>query len=767
MMSDKIEKIGHVKLNYEYYDGVDYYSEGEAEDYLLDLVSRFSEKDYEHVIQNSRSWSVMYHLSHIRENIVSWFPISKKAKVLEIGAGCGAITGVLSKMSTSVTCIELSKKRSMINATRHKELNNIEILVGNFETIEPQLTEKYDIITLIGVLEYAGSYIHSESPYIDLLRKVSSHLAPNGKIIVAIENKYGLKYLAGCKEDHTGRYFEGIEGYTNSAGVRTFGIKKLHQLVDELGMKSKFYYPYPDYKLPNVIYSDDHLPKPGELNTNLRNFDNDRIVLFDETKAFDNIIGDDAFPFFSNSFLVVLSQEDLFDVSREVPIYAKYANERVSEYRTSTIICKNKEGLQNVYKVALNHDVNTHIRDIAKHYYDLLQDYEGTQFCPNKCTLIEGVEPVPLVVGATPKSIDTLHLEFLEGVNLEKYIYDLVKTGDYEQATSVMKQYKEIVCSLSKNAIFRETDRFKKVFGEQKFTKTYTGKENSNYDLIFSNIIFDKNDGPSGKWNVLDYEWIFDFPIPDDFLAFRGIYYFVEFSDSGYKEYYEKIGVDIYKEFGYTEEEKKIFIEMEHRFQVYIIGGVASLEVLHAMMPVNTTFLDFIIKERESLRNLNSPKIYYSYGAGYDEERRLYVIPTLSGSSVSMEIPLQSNMRGLRIDPTEYPSIVSISQMMIVDKDGNKTEIKRFINNGYGISNRTILFDTDDAQIIIEGLTGQEKSIILTYDVSMFLPGVYEDVKNMAKGNMKQGNKFLEKLAVKLKLKKKSEALLEGYHYNV
>ena len=30
---------------------------------------------------------------------------------------------------------------------------------------------------------------------------------------MAIENKLGLKYWSGCKEDHTGRYFEGVSKY--------------------------------------------------------------------------------------------------------------------------------------------------------------------------------------------------------------------------------------------------------------------------------------------------------------------------------------------------------------------------------------------------------------------------------------------------------------------------------------------------------------------------------------------------------------------------
>lgn len=58
---------------------------------------------------------------------------------------------------------------------------------------------------------------------------IKKHLAPGGRIVIAIENKYGLKYFAGCKEDHLGTYFSGIENYEAGGGVRTFSRKGLEK----------------------------------------------------------------------------------------------------------------------------------------------------------------------------------------------------------------------------------------------------------------------------------------------------------------------------------------------------------------------------------------------------------------------------------------------------------------------------------------------------------------------------------------------------------
>nr|WP_245186815.1 class I SAM-dependent methyltransferase [Enterococcus larvae] len=301
--------IGKVKLDETHYPGEDFYSDGAIEDKLLEIVTNYPEDQYNEVIAESKDWAILYHLSHIRTNIVEWLPIEKTESVLEIGAGCGAITGILSEKAQKVDCIDLSKKRSLINATRNKEKENIVIKLGNFQDVEESLTEKYDWITLIGVFEYGKGYINSDDPYVDFLKIVKKHLKPNGKIVIAIENRLGLKYFAGCTEDHSGILYDGIEGYHNEGIAATFSKPELQKIFDKSGFSNvDFYYPYPDYKLPLYIYSDDFLPQLGDLHIN-QNYDRLRVNAFDETKAYDSLIKSGLFPLFSNSFLTVLKGE--------------------------------------------------------------------------------------------------------------------------------------------------------------------------------------------------------------------------------------------------------------------------------------------------------------------------------------------------------------------------------------------------------------------------------------------------------------------------
>ncbi len=297
-----IKKIDNIELNYMFYSTKDSYSDGDIENDILELVKK--ESDVEKILQNDNRWPVFYHLSPIRQNILEWYPFDKNGQCLEVGAGCGAITGVLSRKLKHVDCVDLSERRCLINAYRNRVCDNVTIYVANFNDL--QLEKKYDYITLIGVLEYAAYYTDSSNPFVDFLKNIKKMLKPGGKVLIAIENKYGLKYWAGRAEDHTGMYFEGITGYRKTESkVRTFSKEKLQEIILSAGYGNvQFYYPVPDYKFPQHIFSDQYLPTVDSFVMDEHVYDNYSINLFDLNAAMREIIKDGKFDFFNNSFFV-------------------------------------------------------------------------------------------------------------------------------------------------------------------------------------------------------------------------------------------------------------------------------------------------------------------------------------------------------------------------------------------------------------------------------------------------------------------------------
>lgn len=299
-----------MKFNLDFYKGSDLYSDGTIEKEILDYTEKYGETEFDKIFENDIRWPVFYHLTEIRKNILNWYPLKENASVLEIGAGMGAVTSVLCEKAKKITCVELSKQRATAIANRNKLRENLEIIVGNLNDVA--FCEKFDYITLIGVLEYAPLYTNSQNPFFDFLMQIKQFLKSDGKILIAIENKLGMKYFAGAPEDHTNIKYDGITGYANKGSVQTFGKQELKELLAKVGLKhAKFYYPLPDYKLPNAIFSDEYLPNENTIqNYNVYYYEGTKIE-FDEKKAYCEAIKNGVFDVFANSFFVEASSKKI------------------------------------------------------------------------------------------------------------------------------------------------------------------------------------------------------------------------------------------------------------------------------------------------------------------------------------------------------------------------------------------------------------------------------------------------------------------------
>ena len=86
------------EFNTEYYQGEDRYSDGDVEERILQFVMEEGDRE----VPRDGTFPVLYHLSPVREGILSWYPFCEGARVLEIGAGPGAITGLLCRKCAEV-----------------------------------------------------------------------------------------------------------------------------------------------------------------------------------------------------------------------------------------------------------------------------------------------------------------------------------------------------------------------------------------------------------------------------------------------------------------------------------------------------------------------------------------------------------------------------------------------------------------------------------------------------------------------------------------
>lgn len=608
------ENIGKIKLDLTKYPGEDFYCDGVVEDEILGIVRDLSPVEYATAIEERKSWPVLYHLSPLRQNIVEWIPMSKDAKVLEVGSGCGAITGALAKKAGSVTCVDLSKKRSTINAYRNSEYDNITIHVGNFKDVEPELPNDFDYICLIGVFEYGQAYIGGETAYEDFLKILLPHLAPGGRIVIAIENKYGLKYFAGCKEDHLGTYFSGIEHYQSGGGVRTFGKNGLEKIFKACGVEEyHFYYPYPDYKFMTTLFSDERLPGKGDLSNNMRNFDRDRMVLFDEKAAFDGFLEEGLFDMVVNSYVAIIGED--FNTG-----YVKYSNDRDPKYMIRTDICKNDEGVMCVRKYPLCAAAEEHVRGMEAAYEGLKDRFAGGRLEINRCKLVDDGAEV------------YAEFEFVKGVPLSELLDACLEKNDIEGFHKLFREYVE---RISYNSEYPVAD----------------------FDLIFANLLVDGD-----TWTLIDYEWTFGKAMDVKELAFRAVYcYLLE------DEKRNKLSVDwILEELGITEADAENYRRQEMEFQQFVTGKRMSMATMRENIGYRLLEPVKWIDRYQDSESVNRVQIYEDEGSGYSEEHSYFVRDAYQGENlIEMDLEISGNVRMLRIDPSMTSCVVKVQEMTL------------------------------------------------------------------------------------------------------
>lgn len=277
---------------------------------LYEVLKNEKKESYHTWIEKKKSPLFLYHLADMRTHLLEWYPFLENERILEIGAGAGALTDLFVRRGAFVDAVEPNAQLAECNAIRQREESKFQIFAGYLECAlrewKALKKRRYDGIILAGALDVPSSLMGRNISQEEVVQLLGAYLKPGGRLFLAMQNRLGLKYWAGCRDETTGEYFSGLEGRRGGATRR-----ELTKLLEDAGFADlQFYYPYPDHIFPMTIYSDEYLPREGELRWNLRNYDSDRYRLFDERKVYDTLLAENCYPMFANSYLVICRRDE-------------------------------------------------------------------------------------------------------------------------------------------------------------------------------------------------------------------------------------------------------------------------------------------------------------------------------------------------------------------------------------------------------------------------------------------------------------------------
>ncbi len=238
------------------------YADG-AEQELYDLITSVDDRSVGSLALRGlvHDWPTHYHLSHRRGELLRPLQLAPGSRVLEIGAGAGAMTRWLGERGLEVVAVEGARARAEIAAARCADLDDVRVLCGSATDVVDE--PPFDAVLLIGVVEYGGVGGFPEPE--ELLATAAGLVSPDGVLVMAIENQLGLEYLAGAPEDHRLSAWSGVEGYRRP-GPRTWSRKVLRRMLADAGVaEQRWLFPFPDYKLPVAVLAEGGFDALAEL----------------------------------------------------------------------------------------------------------------------------------------------------------------------------------------------------------------------------------------------------------------------------------------------------------------------------------------------------------------------------------------------------------------------------------------------------------------------------------------------------------------------
>jgi len=228
-------------------------------------------------------------------------------------------------------------------------------------------------------------------------------------------------------------------------------------------------------------------------------------------------------------------------------IYSRFNPNRKKQYQLTTAIEKRGNKLF-VTKTASSKNSITHLNQIAKNNEKLIK----THFLPKCAPLIE-------------KLNDRLVFQYIKGSSLESLLIKSFLSDDKIRFEKLLNYF---TLWLNNNKTLPQflSSEFIKQFGNFKSTKKYVCVKLGVVDLNFDNIIFNK-DIPY----IIDYEWIYDFPIPIKFILFRSLIHL--YSSLWQYNINQFIPLsNLYSKYEITTQEKNDFIKFEYAFQKKVIN---------------------------------------------------------------------------------------------------------------------------------------------------------------------------------------------------
>jgi len=183
-------------------------------------------------------------IRELPKGLIKWYEFRKGGRALFVMGGidsCDVMEEAMVESGLKVDCAALKDIESGRSQTAGKD---------------------YEYIVMAGVLE------RSQDP-VSLLCLLREMLGANGRLLLGMDNRLGIRYFCGDRDVFTGRNFDSIENYTKISPTdrkkmsgRAYAKAEIIHMLKAAGFgQHRFYSVLPGLDRPQALYAEDYLPE--------------------------------------------------------------------------------------------------------------------------------------------------------------------------------------------------------------------------------------------------------------------------------------------------------------------------------------------------------------------------------------------------------------------------------------------------------------------------------------------------------------------------
>ena len=458
--------------------------------------------------------------SDIRENIINWYDFKEKANILFIGSD---VYECLFKNDNKVTVLDVDKQ--LLETIEDRE--NLEKVNQDLTLFSSQCGKKFDYIIIMEAMNRLKDFIKVGKSTLKQFLELSYNILNNsGIILFSVANKFSIKNFSGATYNG-GNSYDVLLGKEKSTAI--YSKNEIIKILNESKFeKYNFYYPFPDHKLPSIVYSDKYLPNDNNSKlAYLVYYNPNDTIIFNEMEAIREIVKDGMLDYFSNSYLLEVSNSDE-NFSRVK--FASYNNFRNKENKLITKMYDGYVQKEAIFEEGLNHikKIEENIEILKKCNIDTADSIENNKVISKYQTL----------------------------KTFNEYIGELVSQENIDLIKILIKKWYEIIYSSSMCMFCEKTMKNVNIFEKYGIIVDNNLKEKMHFltdclfDLTFENVFIDINENNEfEKFIVYDQEWN-EKNAPVEFILYSSINVLYK-KNSKISKYIKQ--EDLYNEFGITD----------------------------------------------------------------------------------------------------------------------------------------------------------------------------------------------------------------------